>query len=320
MKLIFSILFCAALIVQSPLAYAQSNPVSKKAEIDKKLKTIKTEKKNLEQDAGKAEKTYQKTKKDLVKSSAAIQKNQNALYNIETRLTELRAEQAGIKADLQSEREAMAKTITALQRIERTPPQAMIARPAAPIETARGAMLLKRILPVLHDKARALKEKSEIYAANEKELESKQKKLVALSEDLSKKERKLKALVDNRKAQFAKLNSNLAERKKEIAKVSKEAKNLSDLVKRLENERTRAQQRAKEKNKKPVRQAALPQIGKSQLPLRGKIRTKYNQKDDFGAKSKGVSIEGRGGSLIVSPMGGIVLIQWWIRVFRLGSH
>ena len=36
------------------------------------------------------------------------------------------------------------------------------------------------------------------------------------------------------------------------------------------------------------------------------IKTRYNEEDDFGAKSKGVSIEGYGGALIVAPMGGVI--------------
>jgi len=180
----------------------------------------------------------------------------------------------------------------------------MMARPAAPIDTARGAMLLQRILPVLHDKARALKEKSETYAQNEAALKAKQLKLVSVSKDLSKEEKTLKKLVDDRKSQYASLNSDLAQRKKEVEQVSKKAKNLSDLVKRLENERTRNAQKKKEEPRKKV--AALPKIGDSRLPLSGKIRTKYNQKDDFGAKSKGVSIEGRSGALIIAPMGGTI--------------
>ena len=303
MKLVLSILFIAAAVISYP-TYAQENPAAQKQALDKKLKTIQADKKGLERDTADAEKAYNSIKKDLVSTSAKVQKNQNQLHTIEERLEKLRDDQMRIKQELETEKEAMAKTITALQRIERTPPQAMIARPAAPIDTARGAMLLQRILPVLHEKARILKENSETYAANEKELEEKQKKLVKLSQGLEKEEKKLKTLVRDRKEQYAKLNSNLAERKKEIASVSKKAKNLSDLVKRLEIERTRAQEQAKKEQ--PIKQAALPKIGKSQLPLTGKIRTKYNQKDDFGAKSKGVSIEGRGGALVVAPMGGII--------------
>lgn len=306
---LFSILLCAALISQSPLAYAQPKPASKKEELgtlDKRLESYTNEKHSLERKATEAEKGYEKTKKNLIKASAKVQKNQSELHTLETRLNDLHADQSQIKAELDAEREAMAKTITALERIRRTPPQAMMARPAAPIDTARGAMLLQRILPVLHEKAKALKEKSERYAANEKELKDKQDRLMELNKDLAEREKDLKKLVGSRKKLYASINTNLSARKKEIAKVSKQAKNLTDLVKKLENERTRNAQREAAKQSKPVRHAALPSIGQSQLPLSGKIRTKYNQKDDFGAKSKGVSIEGRGGALIVAPMGGTV--------------
>lgn len=294
---------------QSPLAHAQPKPESKKealGSLDKRLKNYKDEKQSLERQAGTAEKQYEKTRKKLIKASAKVQKNQSELHALETRLNDLHKDQKAIKTELDTEREAMAKTITALERIRRTPPQAMMARPAAPIDTARGAMLLQRILPILHVKAKALKEKSERYAANEKELKDKQDKLMALNADLAERQKDLRNLVDSRKKLYASINTNLSARKEAIVKVSKQAKNLTDLVRKLENERTRNSQRQASTQSKPIRQASLPAIGKSQLPLRGSIRTRYNQKDDFGAKSKGVSIEGSGGALIVAPMGGVI--------------
>ncbi|NCT41623.1 MAG: peptidoglycan DD-metalloendopeptidase family protein [Alphaproteobacteria bacterium] len=309
-KYLSILLLSIALIIHSAPAPAQPIPQNKKealGDLDQKLKDITAEKKALEKDAGKAQATYEKTKKDLIKTSASVQKNQSDMLALETRLKDLRDDQTRIKAELAEEREALAQTIVALQRLEKTPPQAMMARPGAPIDTARGAMLLQQILPVLHQKAEALKKKSETYAANEAELKAKQKTLVAVSADLSKKEKTLKTLVTERKEQYAMLNKNLAQRKKDIEKVSKDAKNLSDLVKRLEDERTRnAKLQRESNNNRPVKQAALPKLGQSQLPLRGNIRVKYHENDEFGGKSQGVSIEGRGGALIVSPMGGIV--------------
>ncbi len=302
--LLFLLLFALA-FQPSSQSHAQAEK-DNLGQLQKKLEAKKTEKKSIERDKNKTKKSYQKAQKDLVKTSASVQKNQSELHRIETRLENLRLEQKDIKAQIKEERHSMAQTIAALEKIRRTPPQAMIAKPGAPIDTARGALLLQRILPVLYDKAQTLKEKSERYAANETELEKKQKKLVALSKDLSRKEKTLKKLVQERKTKYASLNADLDKRQKQIASVSKKADNLAELVKKLEDERTRNAKRKAAARKKPIKQAALPVIGKTQLPLKGTIRTKYNQTDDFGAKSKGVSIEGRGGALIVSPMGGII--------------
>lgn len=315
-------MICCCLFLYGVDAYAQSVPVpsSKKEEIgdlNKRLKQVENDKKAIAKKAAAAGKEYEKTQRQLVGTSASVQKNQRELHILETQLSELRDVQKDIQADLDNERASMVETIAALERIRRTPPEAMIAGPNSPIDTARGAMLLQRILPVLDAKAKALKDKSERYAANESALKEKQKKLVVLSEELSDKEKNLKKLVDQRKTQHAKLNSDLSQRKSEISKISKQAKNLNDLVSKLAEERARAAKEAQQKRRavatqepsrtaKPIKQAALPQLGKSQLPIQGAIRTKYNQTDDFGAKSKGVSIEGRGGALIVAPMGGVI--------------
>ena len=50
----------------------------------------------------------------------------------------------------------------------------------------------------------------------------------------------------------------------------------------------------------------VPKTGEAQLPIAGLIKVNYGNTDDIGAVSKGIKIEGRGGALVVAPMGGVV--------------
>ena len=275
--------------------------------LNNKLNRYTDDKKSLQKNAKKAGKAFKKTQKKLVNMSAKVQQNESALFELENRLGVLKIEQDQIQKDLRRERASMAQIISALEKVRRTPPQALIARPGAPIDTARGAMLLERVLPILYSKAQSLKDKSESYRANEEELITKQEELIILRKQLDGQEKELKTLLVQREQQYAKASTNLKQHENEIKRVSKEAKNLAELIQNLEAERTRrAREMAAAQRGNGIEQAALPPLGKSQLPLRGTIRTRYNETDGFGAKSKGVSIEARAGSLIVAPMNGTV--------------
>jgi septal ring factor EnvC (AmiA/AmiB activator) len=42
------------------------------------------------------------------------------------------------------------------------------------------------------------------------------------------------------------------------------------------------------------------------MPLSGSVLTGYNEMDSIGARSKGITVQGRKNALIVAPMGGII--------------
>ena len=87
---------------------------------------------------------------------------------------------------------------------------------------------------------------------------------------------------------------------------------MQDLVIKLEEERKRAKLR--KSVHKAVHSAVpragapapIPKTGEAQLPVSGIITISYDETDNFGAASKGITIVGRSGALVVAPMGGVV--------------
>jgi septal ring factor EnvC (AmiA/AmiB activator) len=106
---------------------------------------------------------------------------------------------------------------------------------------------------------------------------------------------KLAGLVDKREKLFENTHADLESEKANVKKISQQARNLADLVTRLDRDRTA---------RKPEKKVVSVPSGNSRLPISGIIRTRYDEPDSFGAPSKGVSIEGREGALVVAPMGG----------------
>lgn len=250
------------------------------------------------------------TKNKLIKTAATIQKNENDLQEYEQRIVNLEIKKSILEDKLTTDRASISKLILALERIRRTPPEAMLARPDSPYKTAQSAMLMGSIIPSVNRHAEKLNKNLETLNRVTYDLNLEKKLLLKTSENLKIQHRKLSELIKKRTKLFAKTNNDIIARELSIQKISLQAKNLEDLVKRIKEEDHKEQVR-KEKQRKKAEYIALSKprqkigvSGASQLPISGIIRVGYKQSDHLGAKSKGITIEGRAGALVITPMDG----------------
>ncbi len=304
---IIALFLLAILITQPALAQNAPIPPNKTKEIGAlkdKLKSGKADKKTLEQNLKTIEKDLEGTKSSLVKTAKEIQKNEKNLQQLDLKIAELEKEEKSLTDKLQSDRGSIASLILALERIRRMPPEALIARPEAPLKTAQSAMLLEEILPALNKQASDLKSTLSKLQNVSNDLQEKRGRVVSASKKLTGQQKKLNTLVRKRSDLYASTHKDLASQKKKVAKISSQAKNLQDLVKKLDDERTRAQKISHTKGRTVGQKP--PKAGQPRLPLPGIIKTGYKDPDIFGAPSEGIDIEGRAGALVVAPMGGIV--------------
>ena len=257
---------------------------------------------NLEQEVKKIERDLEGTRGDMVDLGKTIQSNEKTLQELETRIVRLEGEKSLFRYVLVKNHKSIGDLILALERIRRVPPEAMIAKPGAPYKTAQSALLMGDIIPLLHKKAQSLKENLENLDRISADLEAKKEVALKASQSLEDEHEKLAEMAEKRERLFADTHADLETEKANVKRISKESRNLADLVLRL-NE-SREKQRAEAPiQKKPEKKIA---VGQARLPISGIIRTRYDQPDSFGAPSKGISIEGREGALVVAPMGGTV--------------
>ncbi len=306
------LIFCFIVLLHPHRSAAQSVPVppSKTERVGKlgeRLEAEKAEKEKLEAKAKDIEVDLGSTREKLIDIGRSVQINEKELQELEIRIQELADNKVKITQDLQDDQKSISRLLLALQRIRRVPPQALLARPGAPLATAQSAMVMKDIIPALNNQAAALKFKIQELNTVTADLKAKQQTARDKSEDLKQEQTKLASLLKKREELYSSTQSDLKERQQEVQRISAQADNLKDLVDKLEDNKKRAETR------KAVRQAVLtvpeivmPNSGQARLPISGIIRTRYNQPDNFGAPSQGIEIEGRGGALVVAPMGGIV--------------
>jgi septal ring factor EnvC (AmiA/AmiB activator) len=306
----------------SGAAFAQVPlPQSKKealGNLEARAQARKDAQKTLEKRAQEIETALGDTRKQLLNIASKVRGNEKILRDLEDKIEALETEQNEIQDRLEEGRLSISRLILALGRIRRVPPEAMLARPETPLKTAQSAMLIGDILPALTQQADALqadlKELEEVSAA----LSLKRDKALEASESLRQEHNALSTLVARREKLYASTQKDLKAQQEEAERISRQARNLQDLVRRLEEDKKKKLLAAQAQTPSPTRShdpsrtatarvpTAPPKAGQSRLPVEGPIRISYDQPDNFGAPSKGLSIEGRSGALVVAPMGGIV--------------
>lgn len=293
------------------------------AELEQQRTEVQTRKKELEKEAINAKSSLEDIQKELVSNAAAIKKSEANLNELDARMEGMRTEQKEIEARLKKDRSSIGDLVLALERLNRTPPEAILAKPGAPLETAQSAMLLQSILPDIYGRAENLKKDLTRLEDIIGQLAEDQFAAKKEMENLTGKQEEMTGLLDKRKKLYAKTQTGIKEQERALREISTKAASLRDLVNRIEErerERAAAAAAARKTAKKEVHEAPsiaaareaamrptpIPKAGSPQLPISGLIRVRFGQMDDIGAQSQGLTIEGRSGSLVVSPMGGVV--------------
>jgi len=296
--LIFFIISCSSL-----QAFARDEPAKLHA-IKEKLSDESEQKKKLQVRIDKVSSELTKVKTQLRQAGQAIRDNEDRLHNIERRIETLTERQTTLDQTLKSERASILKLILILERIRKTPPQAMLAKPDSPYKVAQTALLMENIIPAVKRHADNLKSNLETLDQVSKDLADEQVALSRENEDLKSKRVELQALMEQKERIFSKTNNDLQAKEITIQNISSKAKTLEELVKKLQIEEQREIDRMQAANilrRKPMISVS---DGEAQLPVSGIIRVAYHDKDDVGAESKGITIEGRSGGLVIAPLGG----------------
>ncbi len=249
--------------------------------------------------------SLKKTRKQLIKNSRDVQRNEVTLGDLEDRIAEIEERKVALTKKMDKDRAAIAQLILALQRIERVPPQALLARPGAPLETAQSAMVMQDIIPSLSARAEELRDNVKELEQITAELEVKKEKALIVSQKLKADSEKIESLIKQRERLYASSRKDLKAQESRVQQIALKAQNLQDLVTRIDN--SNRKERASNLNRKSLRKIIKPpSSGSAQLPVSGVIRVSYNETNALGSAHKGLDIEARGGSLVVAPMGGIV--------------
>lgn len=242
--------------------------------------------------AAKAADTPDDLRRSLVRTAAIIRETETRLQTIDTRLDALTEQRDRLEKDYTDRRARMARALSALTRMGRTPREAVLIRPGGPLQAARTSMLLSASLPAIETEVESVRILLTELEKTRQQLADQSAKARTARDELKSSHTKLSVLLDARgQANAGRMIVWQSEARK-VADLARAASDLNALLGTLDG-------------------GAAPAVtqmddGEGILPVSGVIRVGYGQTDGIGAKSSGLTIETLPGSVVVAPLDGVV--------------
>ncbi len=197
---------------------------------------------------------------ESIAAARQAQSREDRLSEIEWRLADLERQEVAKRAQLHGRHQQLTGTLAALQRIALLPPEALLAAPGTPVKTVRSAMLLRVAIPAIESRASMLRGELAELAGLRQQIALQQHDLAAAARDLETERANLGALIERKRAARAAATSQQRVAQKRAKKLAAQAKDLRDLLARLEHEsRKRGERVAREEEARQARAAAARQ-------------------------------------------------------------
>jgi septal ring factor EnvC (AmiA/AmiB activator) len=329
----------SCLLGASAFAQTSPTPTPTPKELDAIQKQI--EQSKAQQDALKAkaaalDKEIADLQAEAVRAAHEVQDTESQVTELEDTLAALSDEEKEKSAALEIERARLTQAVLALQRLSTQPREALLFSSETPIDAARTARLLGIITPELDARARSLQsDLNELHEMREQMAQERDQLAKAVTK-LAKENDRLAGLI-RKKGQAQK--STLAESASAEAKLQKlagQAKNLQDLIERLNKAKAEtgpaaapapqnqqiaslapgnAAPGAAQRMQQPASFRNFPDAGRIDAknpifaPARGRILTHFGDATDTGGASKGLVLETRPGAQIVAPFDGRIAFE-----------
>jgi len=337
-----SFVLCTAVV--SPTLGAEHNRLEA---IEKALQQDRAKAEQLQRRAEALEKEIQALRTESISAARKAQDFEARLSDIESQLAALEQQEAAKVADLDARRAQMGGTLAALQRIALQPVEAMAVSPATPIDTVRSAMLLRVAIPAIEMRAATLRVELENLTVLRQEIAVQRNEMAVTGQALLDERKRLSALIERKSAARTETTAEQQAALDRSARMATEAKDLRDLLERVEREAQEqaeraaraeaerlAQEDAARRSQTPPATAApaippppeqapdrqqtalarpdnirpFPETGASLvIPARGSVIVRYGQNRRGTGAAKGITIAARGGAQVVAPYDGKVV-------------
>lgn len=277
-------------------------------EVERELEAGRGRSATLDKEAKQLAADLRALQEDLVATAARAQSQEDVVSGMERQLTALDAEDKARRQALLDRQSAIQKTLGALERIARLPPESLIVSPKSAVDAVRTSMLLSAIIPELETQAEALRQELVALQQLRTEMAVRREELTLASQTLDLERVALDRLI-KRKANLR--EQAVADHRAEevrVAKLAGEADDLRALVKRLgDQERAARTQAALRLPRAPGTPSFSAAFGTLSLPARGIISRRFEESNQFGVKSKGLTIETRESAQVISPHDGRIV-------------
>ena len=283
---------------------------------------------------------------ELIEAGKRVQASEAKLSETEAKLAELTEQVNVIQNSITERKEAIVKMLSAMQRIGRTPPPALVTRRDDALAVVRSAMLLADVFPELKYQADNLSRELEGLVTVENGIRDQRDKEKSEAERLAMERASLDRLLEEKKRATAQGEAELADIRRSTTEQAQTVTDLNQLIERLDKQiakveiaqydaelaaerallaREQQQALATPANESVVEikpgtkvafaspdrlKPALPfeaAKGTLRLPAQGKRVKRFGETDAGGSSLKGISLQTREEARITAPADGWVV-------------
>jgi murein hydrolase activator len=346
-------LLLLGLLSTFPLSVAAEDDLSREEaqkkldETSHKLQSSRAQEQGLAQDIAALAEARAKLNTELIEAGKQVQASEAKLSETEAKLSELTDQVTVIRNSITERKETIVKMLSAMQRIGRTPPPALVTRRDDALAVVRSAMLLAQVFPELKYQADNLSQELDGLVKLETGIREQRDTEKRENDRLADERGRIDSLLEEKKAKLAQSEAELAATRQAAEQQAAEETELNALIARLDERiakaevaqydaevatekalRAREQQQAlatpgnekvveiKPESTKiafasPARmKPAMPfELTKGTLPLpaQGKRLKRFGEADGVGGSLRGISLQTRGEARIIAPTDGWVV-------------
>lgn len=284
---------------------------------------------------------------ELIEAGKRVQASEAKLSETESELAELTAQVNVMQTSINERKAAIVTMLSAMQRIGRTPPPAIVTRRDDALKVVRGAMLLAEVYPELKYQADSLTESLQDVSAVEERIRAERDAQRRDADQLAAEQERLDRLISEKKSRQDAGQQELADLTQSAKTLATEVESLSDLVEQLDKKIAKAevaQYDAELAAEKALRERLQQEVmatpanervvelkpdakkvafaspdrmkpampfdqakGSLRLPAQGERTHGFGDKDSAGAALQGVSLETRPEARVTAPADGWVV-------------
>jgi septal ring factor EnvC (AmiA/AmiB activator) len=314
---------------------------------EQNLQSSRAKEQGLAQDLAALAEERAKLNTELIEAGKRVQASEAKLSETEVKLAELTEQVNVIQSSITERKEAIVKMLSAMQRIGRTPPPALVTRRDDALAVVRSAMLLANVFPELKYQADNLSRELEGLVSLENGIRDQRNAEKHETDRLVSEQAGVDRLLEEKKRDTAQGEAELAEIKRATAEQAQAVTDLNELIEHLDAQiarveiaqydaeiaaeralraREQAQALATPANESVVEikpgstkvafaspdrlKPALPfeaAKGTLRLPAQGRRVKRFGDADTGGSTLKGISLQTRDEARITAPADGWVV-------------
>lgn len=219
------------------------------------------EHKKLQAQATKVNLELSQISRQMVKIAKQIQNSEDGASKMEKELLSLQEELKIAEENFIVEDKNLIGTLYALQNLALKPTESLFVQPLTPVEIIRSAMLLRETVPFLAEEAAAIRRQLEAIAKKKEQIEKQVAKISNNRTVLEKKHEQMKILAEKKAKYRSQIETKSVETKHKIKELADQARDIKELLIKLEKEKIireklEAERREKERREREMMEQA----------------------------------------------------------------